>query len=470
LLSFTNFLLNVIEHDAYAQVTNRAFCVKSKTQMENRDIGDLEMSDRNLKENIKNLRHENHVIKGRLSLLEAQLQKQLIKKPPECNPSLLESLKAVFIDCFSSSTVHGLEHLVKPRHLIFKIFWVPIFLASVIACLILVVQTVCQYNDFDFSTVTVIQREYPMIMPSITICSHRNIKQKLLHCSFGDNPAVACNIGNLTIFNNGVTPQECIRLDLSKNNTKLLQQAERYNYGYSLVFYKPPMTSITFGVTDNEVLPVEKDTKNPLNPGVVDIVLSKMRQESLGQPYSNCKDSAGYRQKNCVQDCFSRVMSRICGCQFPELCPLPRNDTCLKAWHTEAKIEAECRLTECPLECKLVTFDLNLVNYVDNERTVLEKFRPVIFEKFSVANLTNDELEARLIDASFYFERFETNVITQTPSMTILDLVAAIGGLMGILICSLFYIFDEVALKIKLHNIIKRALSWNEPGVDYGGL
>ena len=95
------------------------------------------------------------------------------------------------------------------------------------------------------------------------------------------------------------------------------------------------------------------------------------------------------------------------------------------------------------MECELITFDLNFVNYILKETTTLEKYKPVVFEKFNISNLTDDELKKSLIDVSFYFERFETNVITQTPSMTILDLVASVGGLLG----KIYYIF-HISMKL----------------------
>ena len=125
-------------------------------------------------------------------------------------------------------------------------------------------------------------------------------------------------------------------------------------------------------------------------------------------------------------------MSPICGCEFPENC-VKWSDDCENAYFfNSTSIKNECK-RECPVECKQVTFPMTRIN----SKWEVSQFEIDVYkEKMNEKNLTfygksNEEIKSRLVRVYIYYERHETTEITQLPSMSTLDLIASIGGLLG---------------------------------------
>ena len=155
---------------------------------------------------------------------------------------------------------------------------------------------------------------------------------------------------------------------------------------------------------------VESELKKPLLPGgVIELSLKKTEQKALGRPYTLCDknstvyiDSNGvsykYRQTNCFDQCN-------------------KNKT------------MDCKAT-CPLECDQTVFDMTrLALNLSLSTDELEKHRQKL--KGKIPEMSDGEFNRRSLVIFVYFERLEYTMITQTPSMTVIDLVSSIGGLMG---------------------------------------
>ncbi len=101
-----------------------------------------------------------------------------------------------------------------------------------------------------------------------------------------------------------------------------------------------------------------------------EIALTKTVQDALGPPYSSCNESAGYRQVSCGEDCYKKIMSENCGCDYPLNCKLNlTNSKCSYVyWNKVSTINSLCKL-QCPAECNQVSFALSRV---DVERDLSE--------------------------------------------------------------------------------------------------
>jgi len=157
-------------------------------------------------------------------------------------------------------------------------------------------------------------------------------------------------------------------------------------------------------------LVVESEITKPILPcGVIELSLKKTQQKALGKPFTSCdKDSTSfigpngvsynYRQTNCIDECN-------------------KNKT------------IDCKAI-CPLECDQTIFDITRL-------TINKSLTPDGFAKCrhklkgKIPEMTDSELNLRSLVLFVYFERLEYTMITQTPSMTVIDLVSSIGGLMG---------------------------------------
>jgi len=157
-------------------------------------------------------------------------------------------------------------------------------------------------------------------------------------------------------------------------------------------------------------LVVESEIKKPLESGgILELSLKKTQQKALGRPYTLCdKDSKvfvdsngisyNYRQTNCFDQCNNN-----------------------KTMDCKAK---------CRLECDQTVFDMTRLTLNKSLKPDdLAKYRQKL--KGKIPEMTDSELKLRSLEFYVYFERLEYTMISQTPSMTIIDLVSSIGGLMG---------------------------------------
>jgi len=157
-------------------------------------------------------------------------------------------------------------------------------------------------------------------------------------------------------------------------------------------------------------LVVGSEITKPLLPGgIIELSLKKTEQKALGRPFTSCdKDSTSfidpngvsynYRQANCIDRC-------------------PKNE------------KNDCK-AKCPLECDQTSFDMTRLTLNKGLKPEeLAKYRQQL--KGKIPEISDSELSLRLLLLNVYFERLEYTMISQTPSMTVIDLVSSIGGLMG---------------------------------------
>jgi len=229
------------------------------------------------------------------------------------------------------------------------------------------------------------------------------------------------------------------------NHSALNKQLREGNEnGYKIMLYNPSNRVVHFAVTDNRVQVIYEDVKELVNFGkTTDIKLSKNVQNSLGRPYSDCKDIKDYRQVICRKDCFNEVMSEKCECKFPSECGLYKSwsDKCKKTFDQNSSlILTNCNL-QCPFECNMINFPFQIV---DNELDLGDNYlnyKSKVEKEFNITGISDVEIVNRLTRLAIYFNKLETTEVTQSPNMTITDLVANVGGLLGrianaITICS----------------------------------
>ena len=241
------------------------------------------------------------------------------------NPGTLNAVKSAFLYCFSTSTGHGLPQMAKQDNLFLRVLWAVFFMVALVGNSVFIYQAVDQYLQFGVITTTKINRVAEMTFPALTFCSYEeisNARDMIMRCDYGLDEE-ACKFNNLTIYTKHGSQYECVQVySGTTNNTKLFKAVgEGQDYGYYLFLYTPPGSSIYFAVTDNSAQLVEEDVRDIVIPGQVNkIALSKTVQAALGQPYSKCNKTEGYRQVNCINDCTFRAMSELCGCEYPAGC------------------------------------------------------------------------------------------------------------------------------------------------------
>jgi len=230
-------------------------------------------------------------------------------------------------------------------------------------------------------------------------------------------------------------PFYCLQINHGTSLTELAKATgEGERYGYTIYAYVHSSKPFMYGITDNSAKIVHENIYQDIHPGqLMEIALSKTNQTALAQPYSNCNETKDYRQVNCRDDCFNEKMTEICGCPFPKECGLfsERTNECIKADSKAVSIRSQCSLT-CPAECIQVNFAINTV-YVkwELEEEYFDYYKSKASKKFNIKGMTDDGLRKGFSKIHIYFTRLETTMITQSPSMTLTNLIANMGGLLG---------------------------------------
>ena len=380
-------------------------------------------------------------------------------------PGTLNAIKSAFLDCFSNSTGHGLARMAKPDNVFLRVLWALFFIVALVGGSVLISQSVKEYLQFGVITSTKIKREAEMTLPAITICDYfGNItKDMILQCYYGTGEWNKYRINttkNMALYHSYGYQLSCVQLNHGINLTELdISKGEGYRYSYSFYLYIPPDSYVFFAVTDNSARLVVDEVREEVYPGhLTNIVLSKTVQSALGPPYSTCNETQEFRQVNCVEECFNKNMSEICGCEYPAGCGdwSGWTDECQNAyWENRSAIESNCNL-QCPFECNQVSFPFNRVDVEwDISRGFLDYYKPIISAKFNITGQTDEEIKKSMTQLSVYFGRLETTEIFQSPSMTSTNLVGNVGGLLGKLNLSLNRSFN-----LLINSVSNRPIPW----------
>ena len=274
-----------------------------------------------------------------------------------------QAIKSVFMDCFTNSTGHGLPQIVKPGNIFLSVLWAVFFLVAIVGGSFLIYQAVDQFTRYEVITMTKIKRESEITFPALTFCSYRshtlNIRDMITYCAYGDKGYKNCKMTNLTIYDKYGDPHNCVKSESVNLNR------EGYQNGFSFFLYHPPDSDIQFAVTENTARLVLEEVREIVHTGQETfIVLSKTNQTALGPPYSQCNETTDYRQVNCMEDCFNKAMTEICGCVFPVECGHYSDWTkeCKRAdYYNSSLIQLKCNKL-CPVECNKVNFAINRVD------------------------------------------------------------------------------------------------------------
>ena len=81
------------------------------------------------------------------------------------------AIKSYILEAISSSTIHGIEKIFKPRRTFLKVLWVTFFMASTAACGFFIANSIISYLGYEVVTKVQIIYEVPQLFPTVAICS-----------------------------------------------------------------------------------------------------------------------------------------------------------------------------------------------------------------------------------------------------------------------------------------------------------
>lgn len=119
-----------------------------------------------------------------------------------------ESMKNMMYDYAYDSTVHSMRHIIKPKNVLIKIFWIICLLISCTACSSMI--TLAIMNYFKYETVTKAETvfEVPTPFPAVSVCNMNPYSTRKAF-DFVQNILTMNNLNNLsTLFSYGTILSE----------------------------------------------------------------------------------------------------------------------------------------------------------------------------------------------------------------------------------------------------------------------
>ena len=189
------------------------------------------------------------------------------------------------------------------------------------------------------------------------------------------------------------------------------------------------------------------------------VAIEKRVQNNLGRPYNDCFDDLNdvdsfdsdfyrdtinlgqsYRQIYCFRVCLIRTLEKKCDCLLPvQFGQALGNDTCDKACLEREINEFDEKLTcwrPCPKECDSNEYTTVLKDefvYVENN-TMYSKIRAELLKtRRDVSGLSFEEMRKRIFNLRINFASMKYCEVSQIPKSTIADLVASLGGTLGLI-------------------------------------
>jgi len=340
--------------------------------------------------------------------------------------SIMRAIKSAVLECMLTTTGHGLPKIAKPGNIFLSLIWTIFFLIGLAGGIYMICTCVGEYLQFGVITTTKIIRETEMNFPAVTICSSNNlnITNIIVGCRHGQLNGPNCRIDTFEFYD-----KSCARLDFSKDKSESFKlYGEGELYGYDILFYNYMRSPLQFVITEDYERLIYEEIRENIYPGqMTSIILSKTNQSSLGPPYSQCKETKNYKKANCIEDCKVNKMTKICGCLFPEECGAVSDwpEHCSKDYFKNyfTLHHLSCSM-ECPIECNLVEYHFSRVD-VDIESS------PYLDYFLNITGISLDDHKKRSTRMLIYFNKLQTEEITQSPSMSTSSLIAEIGGHLG---------------------------------------
>lgn len=397
-----------------------------------------------------------------------------------------------------NSTIHGLPNLFKTERPLFKFMWLIFFLISASFGLFMVITNVFDYLEFEVVTKYQIINESPMIFPTITFYNLNKLQTNyslddiFIFCSFNDEDCYPkdfeikedsyktvyqFNTGrNSSHYSVGLKRQSMAG---SINGLKIALFAGLPRESTENRYYQSNGFHVTIHNSSVDPEYVEGFSHSGIKIPVgfrTYLIADRVFINKLEYPYNEClKDLSkidsfdsnvfrfminstqySYRQKDCFDYCIAQEMMRKCNLTGP----LDRYDIiwnrywtkqlhgCLYSTYVEfiKNLKENCS-NDCPLECHSNTFQLtisstNFPNYefskkLANDSKIINKY-PADYK------ITQKDLEESLISFEVYYNDMTYIRITELPKGKMIDLVANVGGILGLFIGISFLSFIEI--------------------------
>nr|XP_015222677.1 PREDICTED: amiloride-sensitive sodium channel subunit gamma-like isoform X3 [Lepisosteus oculatus] len=227
-------------------------------------------------------------------------------------------------------------------------------------------------------------------------------------------------------------------------------------------------------IHDHSATPFPEDEGVNIPPGTeTDIGMMKVEIQRLKSPFgSHCTDGEGFRnyyhdlygsrytRESCKRTCAQQTIMENCGCSHWEFAVPPGSHypkcnlsaagiigECLELY--EYKFAHDMLPCNCPLQCKEEIYQLTVSGSQWPATAFLEKFSSDLREMGGQLGTIADNpqlIRDNLVKVVVYYQQLNYERIVEEPSITEIDLISNMGGLVGLWVgfsvCTLAEFFE----------------------------
>lgn len=216
------------------------------------------------------------------------------------------------------------------------------------------------------------------------------------------------------------------------------------------------------------------------------ILVDRIFAQKLPEPYSDCQTlnnlqnkqilhsfsslNASYNQQDCFGICFQIYMIENCKCYDPTFLYVETSyGPCATVEETYCNFEKfssffsehiQDKCPDCTLECDSWRYHLtnSFTNYPTKAYAHQLMKNPIVRSKFQEPDqVTYEELKKKLLFLNIYYDELKYATIIEIEKTSFLDLIASVGGTMGLFIGVSFLSFMElIEIILKILFAIKK--------------
>ena len=302
-------------------------------------------------------------------------------------------------------------------------------------CFYLISKSIIDFKNYEFITNIKIIYESELTYPAVTLCPNFQSTDNLhiLDYQFEGKTLDKNSFEKIFVSELPNINKSCLRFNGRRSNRP------GFDGGIRLIYYthNESIPWVSTFVHENTIEPLlfEELSKIPELNKISSLIIEKTIQTSLGPPFSDCiseDDKGSFRNTNLVKETFNLGFSyRRYKCH--ELCFKKYCKNC----NTTEGFDFVNNCKDCLTECKSTAYtgSINSIkiyrNYESKEE--IKAWKEEISQKFSLKNLTDDDLYNNMVILRVYFQEFKYTEISQIAKTSEVDVFNSIGGALGLL-------------------------------------
>lgn len=167
-----------------------------------------------------------------------------------------------------------------------------------------------------------------------------------------------------------------------------------------------------------------------------------------------------YKQDDCFGLCYQKYVLQKCGCLDTYFYPIPNQTLCLSLVDVTCNLKSYLKFyqndlkqvcgSQCPLECESETFELTLSSSSYPSRGYVNQL--AYFSRDSswsnifpnISQVSYEQLKDQILSLNVYYGEMKYTTIEELEKTSFLDLVASVGGTLGLFLGMSFMSFCEV--------------------------